>query len=397
MSSASWVSCMPEDDVEHLTERSDERRQLFEDISNRLPASQLSPLVWAFFQVGNLDQLRQLASTRISWMIVYVETESSYLERGAEDTIRLWMQSSAATTSGPASRISSASIPSQTRPPSPLSLQRSRTRSRRSLGGMEYSPVRDRRVTDLCKERDHGRCVVSKVGGIDACHIYPWCAFGMRDTERVSKFWEVLAIFWPEEKVASWKAKIFRDSRTPYGTETVENMLTLTATLHRFHSQGAFALRPVRMSEDKTRLELEFHWLARQQRELRTRVDLRVKPISSRDWWDPSGLFAMSGHEDPRRPTFLSSGARFVMTTDDPTSKPLPDPGLLELQWHLQRILAMSGASGWKEEDFDNDPSATAGVLSSVEQWLDNLQSDEDRSRCSSPVESVEVTNGAFQ
>lgn len=83
----------------------------------------------------------------------------------------------------------------------------------------------------------------------------------------------------------SWKAKIFRDSRTnlPLGTETVENMLTLTSTFHRFHSESAFTLRPVRMSDNKTQLELEFHWLAQQQRDSTAKVDLMEQPLSSRD------------------------------------------------------------------------------------------------------------------
>lgn len=57
------------------------------------------------------------------------------------------------------------------------------------------------------------------------------------------------------------------------------------------------------------------------------------------------------------------------MTTDDPENEPLPEPGLLEMQWHLQHILAMSGAAGWKEEDFDDDPDAAVDTLPSVEQW----------------------------
>lgn len=49
---------MPDDDVEHFSERSDDRRQFFEDAASRLATTELSPLLWALFQVGNLEQLR---------------------------------------------------------------------------------------------------------------------------------------------------------------------------------------------------------------------------------------------------------------------------------------------------------------------------------------------------
>ena len=174
-------------------------------------------------------------------------------------------------------------------------------------------------------------------------------------------------------------------------------MLTLTSTLHRFHSEGAFALRPVRMSDDKTQLELEFHWLARQQRDSTAKVDLMEQPLSSRGRTDSQHGFLFCRFDNSTKPTPLVSGTKFTMTTDDPTSKPLPDPGLLEMQWHIQRILAMSGAAGWKEEDFDyDDPNAPVDAIPSVEQWLDDQSADLDQSRRSSPSESVEIVDGAY-
>lgn len=175
----------------------------------------------------------------------------------------------------------------------------------------------------------------------------------------MTNFWKTLRFFGPTDKVDAWRAKIFLDNGTPYGTETVENMITFNATLHNFHCEGAFALRPVRITADKTQLELEFHWLKRQVRDSKVMVDLLELPMSSRDLKE-SGHGQFFCYLDNGVPTRLVSGQRFTMTTDDPVNKPLPDPGLLELQWHLQRILAMSGAAGWKEDEFDD-----AGVIES--------------------------------
>lgn len=51
----------------------------------------------------------------------------------------------------------------------------------------------------------------------------------------------------------------------------------------------------------------------------------------------------------------IQSGDIFTLTTDDPESRPLPSLELLEMQWILQRITAMSDAAGTPELDWDWD------------------------------------------
>ncbi|KAI9691941.1 MAG: hypothetical protein M1822_008014 [Bathelium mastoideum] len=403
----SWVYCMVEDDVEHFSERSNERNQFFEETANHLPVTQLSPLLWAFFQVGDLEALKDIAHSKVSWDNVYCEEDVALSERRALDAIRLWKQHSAGkdtTASNKRSYSEAMHRPTQSSPLQSLPINPSdlpRTRSGKSSQSPEYSPVRDRKIAELSKERDHGLCVVSRISGVNACHLYPWCAFGGKDPNRIRRFWAILRTFWSEDKVSSWHAKIFQDDRTPRGTGTVENMYTLTSTLRRFHSEGAFALRPVRMSNDKTQLELEFHWLARQQRDSTVRVDLREQPLSSRNRTDSEFGITFCRFENSAKPTPLISGTRFTMTTNYPINKPFPDPGLLEMQWHLQRILAMSGAAGWKEEDFDyDDPDAAVDTFPSVEHfvehWLDDLPAAHDQSH-SSPGELEDIVTGAHK
>ena len=432
MSVINWVSCVPEDDVESFTERSEERRQVFKEAATRLPTTELSPLVWAFLQVGDLERVKEIAQNKASWISVKDNSgDEAALEYKAKDAVLLWKQRPEAklmTTMGstptPGKRsfsgaFSGRSTLSNQSPTSPLRSQvaspasETRTRSGKPLGGPTYSPQRDRRIAERCKERDQGLCVVSKLGAVDACHVYPWCAFGGKDQKRVARFWGILRMFWPDDKVDSWYGKLFRDDRDDErkATETVENMLTFTSTLHRFHSEGAFALRPIRMSDDKTQLELEFHWLARAERDSSVKMDLLEEPLSSRDRDGAGGGFQFCRF-DKAGATLLVSGTKFTMTTDDATNKPLPDPGLLELQWHLQRILAMSGAAGWKEEDFDHDDPGTAVVdTATVSQWLDDQEvddhqtgqweddhsSEDRRSRSSSTSSSVEIVNGASE
>jgi hypothetical protein len=173
--------------------------------------------------------------------------------------------------------------------------------------------------------------------------------------KRVVNFWDTLKMFWKRNLVEDWCRKVFFDENPPNrGTETVENMISSSASLLRFHSAGRFALRPIQMSNDKTKLELEFHWLVGEERS--DKVDLLDEPLSSFGRHSAGRGYGPLDRIDPDNDTIrfqLVSGTRFMLSTDDPVDRPLPDPGLLTLQWHLQRILAMSGAGGWKEEDFD--------------------------------------------
>jgi len=49
----------------------------------------------------------------------------------------------------------------------------------------------------------------------------------------------------------------------------------------------------------------------------------------------------------------VCSGDAISLTTDDPVTRPLPHLALLEMQWTLQRMAAMSGAA--EIYDFGND------------------------------------------
>ena len=365
MSSHTWIDCCQEQDDERFSERSTERRQVFEDAAARLD-TMIPPSVWAFLQVTDLEIVKKITQSDVSWFSM--DSDTSVWPSRAKDALRLWTQRPLDTTSTPKRTHSVAfsdNASSESRSQcSQVPTSKTRTRTGKLSGVSKGSVRRDVRIAKRSKERDGNLCVLSKMGAAQAYHIYPWYAFGAQSTIRVTNFWKTLRLFWPADKVDAWQAKIFQDNETPYGTETVENTITFTATLQNFHSEGAFALRPVRITADKTQLELEFHWLKRQVRDPKVMVDLLELPMSSRDLKESAdGEFLC--YLDNGVPTRLVSGQRFTMTTDDPVNKPLPDPDLLELQWYLQRILAMSGAAEWDEKDFDDD----AGIM---ESWLED-------------------------
>lgn len=92
MSSPQWVSLTPEDDEFHFTERSDKRQEVFQEAAKTVPTTSLGPLLWAFFQVADLEQVKDLAQSSVSWRNV-VKSDGTgdlgSLNAEAEDAIFL--------------------------------------------------------------------------------------------------------------------------------------------------------------------------------------------------------------------------------------------------------------------------------------------------------------------
>ncbi|KAJ4285961.1 hypothetical protein N0V90_013527 [Kalmusia sp. IMI 367209] len=381
MSTPAWIDCSPELEAECFSERSAERTRIFQDAAKRLD-TKMSPSLWAFLQAADLEIVKEATHTDYTWSLVQKISSKSFCN--AADALRLWRQEPELKTKGDNGPEENG--PEGTEPPFTTPAPKRRhseafgsdaspgtraTRSAKKLGTPGGSVRRDTKVKHLCKERDSKVCAITGIGPttIEACHIYPFSAFGSNNPNRVDRFWDVLKMFWTKDKVEAWRAKIFLHN-APHGTDTVENMITFSSLVHGFHTKCLFALRPVRMTTDKTKLELEFHWIKKQVRDPVTKVDLQEEPQSTKGLTDSTPCEWLARKEGGVV-KIITSGDRFTMTTDDPVNKPLPDPGLLELQWHLQRIFAMSGAAGWTDEDFDHeDDSAPPAVP--VQQWIDD-------------------------
>jgi hypothetical protein len=247
-----WTSVRPENDAERFTDRSNERQSLFEKVKSLHGSSEINPVLWAFLQIADIDEVKEATRSKHSWK------STAYLANPAMDAIRLWKQKPEAKNGTP-SGITSLKQPSSHAmspsplPPSAAATEESRTRSKRKRGVQDSSLGRSKIVAARCKERDHNLCAVSRMAAIDAAHIYPWCAFRDKGKERVEGFWSILWMFWKEKVVENWHKVLFVDPNTPYrDTKNVSNIISLTSTLHRFYSNSAFALRPIQISDDKT-------------------------------------------------------------------------------------------------------------------------------------------------
>lgn len=75
----------------------------------------------------------------------------------------------------------------------------------------------------------------------------------------------------------------------------------------------------------------------------------------------------------------IRTGDVFLLSTTDFEHYPLPNRLLLEMQWKLQRVIAMSGAAGFeRDEDDDEDEDDGGNEIDKVDhpavtQWLGHV------------------------
>jgi hypothetical protein len=220
---------------------------------------------------------------------------------------------------------------------------------------------RSQRIRDLAEERDHFSCVLTGGGNAEVAHIYPYHASKHLEEDKFGPrhhFWNMLKNFWSAEKMAAWESDLFPRGIDELGIETVSNLITMSGDAHAAWSRGAFALKPISISNDQTTLEIRFYWQEKQPNMQHT-ISLLTIPSSTQELDRNIGAFrnpvSLFRTEDGRR---IQSGDIFRIQTDDPTNKPLPSYKLLELQWFLQRIQGMAGAAevfDWSSYDSDSE------------------------------------------
>jgi len=192
---------------------------------------------------------------------------------------------------------------------------------------------------------------------IEVAHIYPHHSIKQKEEDRTGRrheFWSYLRMFWSEEKVTAWEAKLFPQGIGEKGLEEVYNLISLSPCAHAAWGRGLFALKPISESDDKKTLIVQFFWQEKQMGSS-PKMSLTTTPISTQGLEQTAGawLFDKNGKK-------IQSGDCFELQTDDLIEKPLPSFELLELQLFLHRIQGMAGAvdvdwEAWLETDLDAD------------------------------------------
>ncbi|OJD11559.1 hypothetical protein AJ78_07694 [Emergomyces pasteurianus Ep9510] len=304
--------------------------QKLQEIFGQIPQkAQASFLLCDLEYLENLCGLESANPALLDAGLYRVNTASN-----VDNIVTKWCQKSRQSSRVPSVHTPSPASPSQIQP-SPLRSVATGT-NRHAPEESEEMAIdsikrRSRYVSDLCKNRDEHRCVITKFKGpTDACHIIP---FSLNQQNSRASFFELLRILWPQ-RFAKWQSIVNS------GTEFIENMLTLTPTLHRCHSIGLFGLQPVEASMDGKSMKLKFFWLAQRDTFSNVMTDVTAIPFFS-DNVQLEDIQVCNARDEH----LIKSGEIIELTTTDPANKPLPDWDLLELQWVMQRLTALREAA----------------------------------------------------
>ncbi|OGM41522.1 hypothetical protein ABOM_008892 [Aspergillus bombycis] len=337
---------------EYWNERCEIRTDLLKKLRDlcreKLGRDRFPPTFWAFCQVADLtklqdmiDDLRSACNTRSAQQILEPTIKDS------DVCVDRWLQNVSVTKS--------------------------------SKSGTDHSGRSDTACNN-CKKRDEYKCILTGIPDPEAAHIYPsrLLKASTREPRAVGRFWDILNVFWDENRVQRWKAEI---SGNPNDMQESKhgcfNMLCLDKYAHTLWGNGLFALRPMEITNDRT-LKVQFYW-QRGLSDALTEIDLLTEPESSR------GLFGAKNHSlprftgkvmDNREPEYraIASGDIFTLNTNNPRDMPLPSLALLEIQWNLQRVAGMSGAAELNSisdsDDRDADTTSAVELTRRIYEWL---------------------------
>ncbi|KAJ5421085.1 hypothetical protein N7465_003604 [Penicillium sp. CMV-2018d] len=298
--------------------RDTERAELIDRLRNNAEQSETDSVFWACLWLSDIERLRNISECSDEFAAYLMEDKRAF------PMIRAWITRS---------RMSEAL-------------------GKRKLG--EETPKRKLSAKTACLERDGSSCVITNFPKVDVVHIYPLSlkkkeSWGNNNkcTGTYEDFWKTLPMFWGKDKVKEWEARL----TGPAGTELCENLLCLCPNAHRLWGACYFALQPLHLHDDGKELITRFYWLPEVMRE---RVQVQDEPSISLH--PPAETFNLSRVENTDGSVRkMNSGDLVIFQTKDPKNLPLPSWDLLQMQWILHRISALSGAANVPMKPWDCD------------------------------------------
>lgn len=115
-----------------------------------------------------------------------------------------------------------------------------------------------------------------------------------------------------------------------------------------FTERASVSCKPISPSDDKKCLTVKFFWLRKESRP----PNMNIYETPSLEGRDQGPGYARLWKHETTNP--IQSGDKLRIETEDPENLPLPSWELLEMEWFLNRIAAISGAAD-VEDDYDSD------------------------------------------
>ncbi|KAF2190392.1 hypothetical protein K469DRAFT_623444 [Zopfia rhizophila CBS 207.26] len=353
------------------------RQELLQTLNDALPVDTIRPTAWACLWLCDIDKLVDLlalAQTMPAAAVAFLDGTEVFARIVPTWTQRKRPASTTSTPQNPSTPLRPSTPQRPTTPLQPPSLQQppsaqgSRGQKRNSSGQCVVTRSKAQRA--MCHQRDQRKCILTKSGEPnEVAHIYP---FSMRYEDNTINrhglsFWDTLRTFWSKERVDAWYNAIF-----PLGTEVCQNLICLAPHAHAYWERAYFALKPIGISDDKKRLGVQFFWLP--PRSHSPEVNILQVPLLPADLDQGPNLAMIFNHQTRKE---IRSGDEISLETDDPESRPLPDFRLLEMQWFLHRVTAMSGAAEPQDDFHDDDDNSDDDIVKVLQNRWDMYTEDD--------------------
>ncbi|KAJ6155551.1 hypothetical protein N7470_006117 [Penicillium chermesinum] len=197
--------------------------------------------------------------------------------------------------------------------------------------------------------RDRHRCALTGKRNFRlACIVPSWAHGIVLDEMRWSgerTVWNTIYEYWDRETADRWFKAAFTSHRMGVlPVDNSSNLICLNTELALAWELGVAAFRPLLISNERSKLVIEFHWLAVEDVNsgdfLDAETDMRKVPTPTKGLSSYEGLCARHRYSKGR--ALIKTGDRFYLTTDDPVLRPLPSFDLLELSFYMRRLIALS-------------------------------------------------------
>lgn len=326
---------------------SPEREMLLSQLAEILPEHRVPASLWACLQVSDLTRLRDLISD--------ARSAPPALFSLISDTCL--------------------SIPLRWRQRAPIDHSGHSTPS-----STPSTPSRASRPKRLAMERDNSRCLLTDGSSIEVAHIFPNSMINQRKPTNLDNcipgFWKLLQFFWTAERLNSWRRELFTDPSNPERlSDGCHNQICLSLAAHGFWAQGLFALKPLKVSEDRKEISVVFYWQPHNPHGRFDAISPTQRPVSSAGAQGVDNNDLNRTAPDGRRVP-IQSGDVFTFRTEDPISHPLPSFALLDMAWHLGRVVSMSAAATLFDQDQYDDDDDLPGCVGPIESGVDQTPFD---------------------
>lgn len=155
-------------------------------------------------------------------------------------------------------------------------------------------------------------------------------------------------MLWGKATTQAWMAAASDDA-----LESSRNCLSLSPQALAYWSHPYFALKPLppepAEGQNLHSIRLQFFWLPTG--DPARWADFACFPGSYGEVASVEGKAMLWNDSEEGRQ--IKSGEIITFGTSDPVTKPLPSLHLLQMQWYMNRVVALCGAG--KREDFDVD------------------------------------------